>query len=71
MPPALTLRAASLVPVNQDSPEMDSHAQVNRKIFERYGKVQRSPVYSRRFSNEQNDCRSTDIKYDLIAIKHD
>ena len=41
MPPALTLRAASLVPVNQDSPEMDSHAQVNRKIFERYGKVQR------------------------------
>ena len=48
MPPALTLRAASLVPVNQDSPEMDSPAvvpvQVNRKIFERYGKVQRSPV---------------------------
>ena len=44
MPPALTLRAASLVPVNQDSPEMDSPAQVNRKILERYGKVQRSPV---------------------------
>ena len=48
MPPALTLTAASLVPVNQDSPEMDSPAvvpvQVNRKIFERYGKVQRPPV---------------------------
>ena len=31
MPPALTLRAASIVPVNQDSPEMDSPAQVHTK----------------------------------------
>ena len=28
MPPALTLTAASLVPVNKDSPEMDSPALV-------------------------------------------
>ena len=36
MPPALTLRAASLVPVNQDSPEMDSPALVNTTFMERY-----------------------------------
>ena len=33
MPPALTLRAASLVPVKQDSLEMDSPAQVNTHLL--------------------------------------